>query len=304
MDNRRLESIARLSSLAARHDLVLEIGCGLGKTLDIAEQYFNRSVGIEPSKRHYSLIEKKSNRLIINEYFHNDLSFGDKFDAFYALQVFEHLEKPIEVLKNIFNVLKPGGVGLIEVPDGAIMMNNHKFMDLFLMHLNYYTPYSISTLAHLAGFNILNINSVTLENRSTNIELFVQKPVEQKPISHIMAIFDSQIIGATNGHLNIVIWGAGLMSYWTLEHLMKKLSITHIVDSDAKKHGLYMSCYSVPIEYPTEAIFAKADLVIIFAGLSKESIIKSLHNDYHYTGEILDVEAIIGCGASRLFHCL
>ncbi|MBE7719535.1 MAG: class I SAM-dependent methyltransferase [Lacrimispora celerecrescens] len=64
---------------------------------------------------------KKKGLNVINSYF-NDLLGLKNITVFAAMMVFEHFEAPLDVLKAAFASLEEGGVGLINVPNGQLIL--------------------------------------------------------------------------------------------------------------------------------------------------------------------------------------
>jgi SAM-dependent methyltransferase len=279
----RKRSMAYLSSMSKEHKRVLEIGCGTGIMFNTVKKYFNNIVGVEPVKESVDRILMDDKIVVINDYFHKELPLGDSFDAFYSLEVFEHLDDPLKVLKDIYNTLKQDGVGWIEVPNGLTIINKAQYYNILPDHLNYYTPHSLSVLAYLAGFQTLHIRSSLNDDQ---LEIFIQKNKE----SYLSKERKEQIDFLINESLhysNVVIWGAGAKAHTLFGMLNMRLRITHIVDTDSAKHGLYIPGTSKYIEFPVQSVFMDADLVIIFAVSYEAEIITALREQFLYTGKIL-----------------
>jgi SAM-dependent methyltransferase len=216
------------------------------------------------------------------------LPLGDSFDAFYSLEVFEHLDDPLKVLKDIYDTLKEDGVGWIEVPNGLTIINKAQYYNILPDHLNYYTPHSLSVLAYLAGFQTLCIRPSLNDDQ---LEIFIQKK-EKNYLSKIQKKQIDFLLTESSHYSNIVVWGAGAKAHTLLGLLGKNLKIRHIVDTDDAKHGLYIPGAAICIEIPTQEIFTRADMVIIFAVSYEEEIIKIVREKYFYKGRIVRLSMI------------
>jgi SAM-dependent methyltransferase len=82
----------------------------------------------------------------------------DYFEAAVARSYLEHEANPVGVLKEIYRVLKPGGIVVVKVPNYSCL-NRHvmgrrwcgfRYPD----HLNYFTPRSLRRLAQSCGFAV------------------------------------------------------------------------------------------------------------------------------------------------------
>lgn len=90
-------------------------------------------------------------------------SFGKKFDLVYLGQVFEHFEKPLEVLQRLQEVLKPGGVIVMTTPNleskqrklfGPTWAHWHA-----PYHRNIFSPKSLRSMASSSRLKVLRMTS-------------------------------------------------------------------------------------------------------------------------------------------------
>lgn len=75
-----------------------------------------------------------------------------RFDAVVLLNVLEHIENDFEAIKQVYRILKPGGLAFIEVPAGP---NLYDFYDKHLMHCRRYRLKDLKALAERANFKVL-----------------------------------------------------------------------------------------------------------------------------------------------------
>jgi SAM-dependent methyltransferase len=85
------------------------------------------------------------------------------FDVVYAAQIFEHLPRPLDDLREIRRILRPGGLLYIDVPNYQtipILTGRDDFMlNAPPQHLNYFTPTTLATLFSSGGFSSILIGS-------------------------------------------------------------------------------------------------------------------------------------------------
>ena len=74
------------------------------------------------------------------------------FDALVLLNVFEHIENDVAAAKEVFRLLKPGGVAVIEVPAGPHLYDVY---DRMLMHHRRYDMLALLLMLQSAGFEII-----------------------------------------------------------------------------------------------------------------------------------------------------
>jgi SAM-dependent methyltransferase len=83
------------------------------------------------------------------------LSFDCKFDLITLIFVLEHLEKPLEVLRQLHEDMSLGSFLYIEVPDAICFDLKPPGDDIFnSCHLWMFTPKTLTTLLNVAGYEI------------------------------------------------------------------------------------------------------------------------------------------------------
>lgn len=95
---------------------ILEIGSGPGQTLYWFSDNYDVT-GIEPDNRNVEMINKKLKRGRCITGFIEETEIVGKFDLIWISHVFEHLVKPLELLKRLQSNLTTNGVIFIEVPN-------------------------------------------------------------------------------------------------------------------------------------------------------------------------------------------
>lgn len=77
---------------------------------------------------------------------------GNSVEAVVALNVLEHIEDDFEAVRQLYRILKPGGVAVIEVPANPRLYDVY---DELLMHYRRYTGKAIVKLCKEAGFEVI-----------------------------------------------------------------------------------------------------------------------------------------------------
>lgn len=272
---------------------ICEIGCGEGRSLQVAQKYFKEVWGIEPAQKQAALAKSRMDQYdgeVINGFFTENYKFPKVFSAFYSKMVFEHLDNPPGVLKNIYAQMKEGGIGWINVPNAQKIYNENLYYLFSGVHIQYYTPLSLATLLIKAGFEILSVDTGDSQaEEQIEINALFRKPMDkggefckqkQKNIDDIKKELSEDDI--------VTIWGAGTKAHKYIE-LVKGISINHIVDKADNKQGLYISGLQIPIEKPDASIINKSTVIIIFASLFNHEIIAELKN-MGYCGKVIYFE--------------
>jgi hypothetical protein len=205
------------------------------------------------------------------------------FDIFYTICPLAHVDNPLTVMKDINTLLKEGGVGWIEVLNGSALVNESQYYNFMPILLNYWTPLSLTKLLQLSGFETLLIKHGL---GGDELNVIFKKPLKRMPLMHKRDFQANSILDIVKKHKKTVIWGAGAKGHYLFSSFSDRLKVSHIVDTNPEKHGLYMPGASLCVEPPSKDIFLNADLVIIFAASHEKEIKKILHEEYGYKGEI------------------
>lgn len=109
--------LERASRRLKEKEAFLEIGCGNGFFLEEAlEQGFKKVAGVEPSVDAVNKAPPRVRPYIKQAMFGEGLFLPESFDIICIFQTLDHLTEPAGVLKECYNLLRPGG---------AILAINH-----------------------------------------------------------------------------------------------------------------------------------------------------------------------------------
>lgn len=158
------ELIKILKPLLPKVKNVLDIGSGVG-TIDFYLADKGKNVtGIEISKQAVELAKKNSQLFklekkitFINAAFPSKIS-QSKFDLVIFSEVIEHLENDEKVLKDIWKVLKPGGLLVITTPSlnaPLYRLGLLKNFDKKVGHLRRYTTHGLIKVISESGFDVI-----------------------------------------------------------------------------------------------------------------------------------------------------
>ena len=150
----QLQTISRLFKQPPAQTYVLEFGIGWGYWCRMAQAFGYSVQGLEVSPDRVEHARSIGVEVI------DQLPATDPhYDFIFANQVFEHLEEPLQTLRELVDCLKPEGYLYLRVPDGRGIENQLKRegwqsqMDAIhpLEHINCFTRKSLITLAENAG---------------------------------------------------------------------------------------------------------------------------------------------------------
>jgi len=135
--------------------VILEIGCSSGFMLQRLHKTFPNAT-VMGSDVVSAPLQKLAEILPNTPIFRFDLVHcplpDNCVDAIVILNVLEHIEKDGEAIANIFRILKPGGIVVIEVPAGPHLYDAY---DKVLMHYRRYTLSKLTQLLCDKGFKHL-----------------------------------------------------------------------------------------------------------------------------------------------------
>ncbi|OGV34329.1 MAG: hypothetical protein A2020_04600 [Lentisphaerae bacterium GWF2_45_14] len=154
-----IKTLARCRELSINHKL-LDVGAGTGEFIAALH-------AIYPALEIYSIQKTKSAQELIRDRIAPGALIGTdtdslehinkQFDIITMLQTLEHLNSPLKTLRTLYELLKPGGVLFITVPNinsYQVMLrgidNNYCFSNE--THLQFYSRKSLEAMLLKAGF--------------------------------------------------------------------------------------------------------------------------------------------------------
>lgn len=165
-DRRRWRrALNRMARIAGRGRL-LEYGCGPAMVGQIADDDGWQVDAIDVGEWIRELQPQRSFPLHVGAL--RDQTWPDgRFDAVYAQDVLEHLSRPLNELRELARLCRPGGVLYVHVPNYAsltIRLGVSRFAyNEPLGHLNYFTPRTLAEMLRRAGFSQVALGSDHLE---------------------------------------------------------------------------------------------------------------------------------------------
>jgi SAM-dependent methyltransferase len=132
----------------------LDIGCGKGLFLDVLKNAGKETFGLEPDVDAVQILVDKGHHAMQGNVFTATIE-DNSFDLVTMFQVFEHIETPDLLIKEVYRILKPGGYFIIETPNSASRLAKKKnyWRSLeFPRHLILHSPKSISSLLEKENF--------------------------------------------------------------------------------------------------------------------------------------------------------
>ena len=164
-ENDLVRRLTEIRTLQRKHEIVkvLDFGSGSGQMLETLSRNFN-AVGLEPDET----ARKKSLELGHTVYaeINEVVASGETFDLVTLFHVVEHFYKPFEEFQGIVQLLKPGGLVLVEPPNSQDALltfyESAPFMNFtyWSHHPMLHSHNSISEIVKRTGFEIIENRGV------------------------------------------------------------------------------------------------------------------------------------------------
>jgi 2-polyprenyl-3-methyl-5-hydroxy-6-metoxy-1,4-benzoquinol methylase len=133
---------------------ILEVGCGYGRYLkELLDMGYTNAYGIDISEEQIQYARRELGLSIAEKADAVDWlrNKNDQFDCILVLDVLEHLQTDylLTLGESIYSSLKPGGRVLVQVPNGVLPLNDHRYGDL--THMRAFTTKSMRQFFLLSG---------------------------------------------------------------------------------------------------------------------------------------------------------
>lgn len=274
---RKKQFSAFVGKYGLRGKKVVELGCGRGEYLRLMNGAGAEASGLEWSRS--AVKECARAGLDVSRGFlgRADLKLRRApFDAFFILNFLEHLPDPNALLSAMRANLRPGGIGLVEVPDFGMMLRRNLFSEFIPDHLCYYTRETLAFLLNLNGFEILEsgtvwhdyiLSAVVRRREPAGLSGLLEAGAG---VSASLRRFAARFPGRT------AVWGAGHQALTVLALAGLSGRIKYVVDSAPFKQGKYTPATHIPVVAPSALETDPPAAVIVMAASYSDEVVKIL----------------------------
>lgn len=143
---------------------VLDIGCGFGETLGYHKARGCDVYGVEADENIRRVAEKFGFKVDIGLF--DPARYESGFFDFVTMdQVIEHVTDPLQTLRDIATVLKPGGYAIFGTPNangwGALLFGARWVSWHVPYHLQFFSRKSMELAAEQTGYELVKVRTVT-----------------------------------------------------------------------------------------------------------------------------------------------
>lgn len=158
----RLREIVRTFEKYRQNNRFLDVGCGAGALLKAAIREQWEAEGVEVSQSSVEYLQKQNIKV-----FYGDLAKANfaenSFDVITAVEILEHISNPEILLKEIYRVLRPGGLLWATTPHGRGASSKLLGVQWTCIappeHLHLFSVTGIKKLLMEAGFQNISIST-------------------------------------------------------------------------------------------------------------------------------------------------
>ncbi|MBI4404434.1 MAG: methyltransferase domain-containing protein [Deltaproteobacteria bacterium] len=259
---------------------VIEIGCGRGEYLSLLQQSGADSYGLEYSKE--SVKACKGRGLKVAQGFLDEATCqldSAPFDAFFILNFLEHLPHPNLALRAIHNNLREAAVGLVEVPNFNMILQDNLFYEFIPDHLFYFTKDTLNTALQINGFEVLEssevwhdyiISSVVRKKSAFDLSRFYRYQEQ------LMTEIECYI----HQYKSTAIWGAGHQALAIIALMNLADKVKYVVDSAPFKQGKYTPASHIPIVCPDTLRSDPVDAIIVMAASYSDEVVRLIKDEF------------------------
>ena len=302
--NRITNIFKKLKKIKRKFNNTLEIGGFDGDFLKKFKKYTKKSYLVEPNKQGAQLAKRNGITNIYNGFLDDVYTKKNSnfFDLIICRHVIEHVLNPQKLVDQISNMLKDGGILVLETPDLNSIIRYGGTGSIVVHHLNYFSKNSLEQMTKKSFLKIASIHSKSdtattlfLRKKKFNAKRIKKKKKKLKNFININKINKfKKKMSERKSMLNKIIaiskkrkvrnWIYGASSscseLFTMYNLEQN-SFSGIIDSDkSKKSLILLSCPNLKISYYSDIKNIKNDTIFITTRSSRiveKFLIKQKH---------------------------
>lgn len=138
----------------ARGESLLDMPCGDGSLTAMLAPAFKRVVGIDASSKHLELARRALPGAHFYEALIEDFETDERFDTVTMLNILEHVQDPVLVLRKAAGLLAAGGVLIVHVPNAEAVNRRLAVLMGTLTSCEELSPFDIQVVGHRRSYTL------------------------------------------------------------------------------------------------------------------------------------------------------
>ena len=202
-----LQIADRLEQLLPQKGKLLEIGCAMGTTLVGFREKGWRVLGVEPEEWCAEIARSKHGLEVISAPFQEAGLAKNSFDAIILLHVIEHVCDPLQALRDIRELLRPGGYLVLETPrydTPTFFLLRGRERSVIHDHLHYFTRKTMSDMCRKAGYDPVRTEAVGRTVTLDRLSFYFAKFLRSQYAMHAITRFSDRFrLNNVRVHINL-----------------------------------------------------------------------------------------------------
>ena len=199
---------------------VIDIGCGDGEFLNMFKGLGCEVFGTEYDPRTEEICRNKGITMLPGGVTPSlgECESPEQFDLVIFTEVIEHINNPIDVIKNISNLLKSGGVLYVTTPNFASLerkaLRGKWGMIAYPEHISFYSPRTLNSILRKCGYEKVSLRTENISVfriiqffnlRKVSAGLISQRDPEEVAAAAQMAVKNSVTLSFTKKIINAIL---------------------------------------------------------------------------------------------------
>jgi len=204
---KRYEELLKSFSPYLKSGNILDVGCGNGHFLSVAKSNGWNVFGTEYTDTAMAICKSKGIKMYQGKL--NPKDFGDiKFDVITSFEVLEHINNPLEEIKNFSTLLNSGGIVYLTTPNfnslSRYVLKQKWSIIEYPEHLSYYTANTLQRLfnqcefqksfVHTTGISLNRFQQATYPLATSHPAINNDESLREKTESNTMFSLAKKII--------------------------------------------------------------------------------------------------------------
>lgn len=194
IDDRAYRSVLDWAEPYRQIGKFLDIGCFKGHLLTAAHKRGWSVYGTEISRQAVAYARQKAQLSVFLGSLEAAAYPTRSFDAIVMLDVIEHLSDPLEYLREIRRILRPGGGLYLDTPNYSSLTRRFygkEWANFFPWHQYYFTPQTLSRLLQTAGLQVQHLEAIgvsPLSRYNAYQSLITQQSIANSSRRHLKSL--------------------------------------------------------------------------------------------------------------------